>query len=112
MSTIRPLPSIFLPHGAGPCFFMDWSPTGTWDRMADWLRGLIGQLAVAPKAILVVSAHWEAPEFTVNTQAAPGLLFDYSGFPEHTYSAVGLKTVDFFMLYRWRGTTVFKQSSL
>jgi len=86
MSTIRPLPSIFLPHGAGPCFFMDWSPTGTWDRMADWLRGLIGQLAVAPKAILVVSAHWEAPEFTVNTQAAPGLLFDYSGFPEHTYS--------------------------
>jgi aromatic ring-opening dioxygenase catalytic subunit (LigB family) len=85
MSVNPPLPSIFLPHGAGPCFFMDWSPPGTWDRMAAWLRGLTDRLAVAPTAILVVSAHWEAPEFTVNTQAAPGLLFDYSGFPEHTY---------------------------
>ena len=34
---------------------------------------------------MVVSAHWEAPVFTVNSQAAPGLLYDYSGFPEHTY---------------------------
>jgi aromatic ring-opening dioxygenase catalytic subunit (LigB family) len=79
------LPTIFLPHGAGPCFFMDWPPAGTWDAMADGLRGLTAQLNVAPKAIVVVSAHWEAPVFTVNTQSAPGLLFDYSGFPEHTY---------------------------
>ena len=27
----------------------------------------------------------EAPEFTVNVRARPGLLFDYHGFPEHTY---------------------------
>lgn len=79
------LPTVFLPHGAGPCFFMDWSPPDTWNRMADWLRGLVGQVGVSPKAIVVVSAHWEASDFTVNTQAAPGLLFDYSGFPEHTY---------------------------
>ena len=79
------LPSIFLPHGAGPCFFMDWQPAGTWDRMAEWLRGLTAQLDVIPKAILVVSAHWEAAEFTVSAQSAPALLFDYSGFPEHTY---------------------------
>jgi aromatic ring-opening dioxygenase catalytic subunit (LigB family) len=79
------LPTVFLPHGAGPCFFMDWPPPGTWDAMANGLRGLTGQLVIAPKAIVVVSAHWEAPVFTVNTQSAPGLLFDYSGFPEHTY---------------------------
>jgi aromatic ring-opening dioxygenase catalytic subunit (LigB family) len=79
------LPTVFLPHGAGPCFFMDWPPPGSWDAMADGLRGLTGQLGIAPKAIVVVSAHWEAPVFTVNTQSTPGLLYDYSGFPEHTY---------------------------
>lgn len=78
-------PTVFLPHGAGPCFFMDWQPAGTWDRMATWLGNLTVQLDVAPKALLVVSAHWEAPVFTVNAEAAPGLLYDYSGFPEHTY---------------------------
>ena len=30
------LPTVYLPHGAGPCFFMDWQrgPAGTWDRTA------------------------------------------------------------------------------
>ena len=79
------MPTVFLPHGAGPCFFMDWPPAGTWDSMANWLRGLIDELGVSPKAIVVVSAHWEAPVFTVNAQSDPDLLYDYSGFPEHTY---------------------------
>ena len=79
------LPTVFLPHGAGPCFFMDWQPPGTWDHMAAWLGGLVDQLKLKPKAIVVVSAHWEAPVATVNAQARPELLFDYSGFPEHTY---------------------------
>lgn len=79
------LPTVFLPHGAGPCFFMDWPPPGTWDRMAGWLRGLIDEIGSRPKALIVVSAHWEAPAFTVNAQDRPGLLYDYSGFPPHTY---------------------------
>jgi aromatic ring-opening dioxygenase catalytic subunit (LigB family) len=33
----------------------------------------------------VISAHWEEPEFTVTTSRTPPLLFDYYGFPEHTY---------------------------
>jgi aromatic ring-opening dioxygenase catalytic subunit (LigB family) len=32
-----------------------------------------------------VSAHWEAPVPTVTTSAAPPLLYDYYGFPPHTY---------------------------
>lgn len=78
-------PTVFVPHGAGPCFFMDWHPPGTWDRMAAWLRGLAAPLGGKPAAIVVVSAHWQAPSFTVNAQSAPGLLYDYSGFPAHTY---------------------------
>ena len=79
------LPSVFVPHGAGPCFFMDWNPPGAWDRMEAWLRGIGILVGAKPKAILVVSAHWEEAVFTVNAQAKPGLLYDYYGFPEHTY---------------------------
>ncbi len=79
------LPSVFLPHGAGPCFFMNWNPPDAWDFMASWLRGLVRQVGATPKALLVVSAHWQEDVFTLNTQAAPGLLYDYYGFPEHTY---------------------------
>jgi hypothetical protein len=24
-----------IPHVAGPCFFMEWDPRGTWNDMAD-----------------------------------------------------------------------------
>ncbi len=66
---------------------MDWSPLGpadTWKGMESFLRGLL-EPAARPRAVLVISAHWEAPAFTVNAAAHPSLLFDYHGFPEHTY---------------------------
>jgi aromatic ring-opening dioxygenase catalytic subunit (LigB family) len=81
------LPTLFIPHGAGPCFFMDWTrgPADTWDRMAGWLKGLVAALPERPKAILVVSGHWEETQFTVGSGERPELIFDYYGFPEHTY---------------------------
>ena len=33
----------------------------------------------------MVSGHWEAPGFTVQTNPAPPMFYDYGGFPEHTY---------------------------
>ena len=56
-----------------------------WDGLAAYLRGIDSSLGVRPKAVLVVSGHWENPLPTVNIAAKPGLLFDYYGFPEHTY---------------------------
>jgi aromatic ring-opening dioxygenase catalytic subunit (LigB family) len=53
--------------------------------MAAYLRGLDRSLGTRPKAVLVISAHWEAQRPTVNTAQHPALLFDYYGFPEHTY---------------------------
>lgn len=79
------LPTIFLPHGAGPCFFMAWQPADTWSRMRDWLVGLTTELGIRPRALLIISAHWQAPAFTVTRQQRPELLFDYYGFPESTY---------------------------
>jgi len=34
---------------------------------------------------LVVSGHWEERAFTAGAAQNPKLIFDYSGFPEHTY---------------------------
>ncbi|ACG77578.1 extradiol ring-cleavage dioxygenase, class III enzyme, subunit B [Phenylobacterium zucineum HLK1] len=81
------LPTLFIPHGAGPCFFMEWTrgPADAWARTETFLRGLVAGLPERPKAILVVSGHWEAPVFTVGSGERPGLIFDYYGFPEHTY---------------------------
>jgi aromatic ring-opening dioxygenase catalytic subunit (LigB family) len=80
-------PAIYLPHGGGPCFFMDWTwgPADTWKATQSFLEGLAATLPAPPKAILVVSAHWEEPVFTVGAAAQPELIYDYSGFPEHTY---------------------------
>jgi len=81
------LPTVFIPHGAGPCFFMDWTrgPADDWAPLAEWLKGLVASLPGRPKAILVVSGHWEAAAFTVGSAERPRLIFDYYGFPEHTY---------------------------
>jgi len=78
-------PTVFIPHGGGPCFFMEWDPPDTWNGMRAFLSGFIAELDPPPSAVLVVTAHWEAEAFTVSTKARPGLLFDYYGFPPHTY---------------------------
>jgi aromatic ring-opening dioxygenase catalytic subunit (LigB family) len=82
------LPTLFVPHGGGPCFFMD--PDGgpsdpMWQPMERYLAGLIDSLPERPRAILLVSGHWEESEIALHTGAHPELLFDYYGFPEHTY---------------------------
>lgn len=87
MNAAKRLPTLYIPHGGGPCFFVDPPPTDPhmWDGLAAYLRGIDATLGVRPKAALVVSAHWEAALPTLNVAAKPGLLFDYYGFPEHTY---------------------------
>ncbi|PIQ27090.1 dioxygenase [bacterium (Candidatus Blackallbacteria) CG17_big_fil_post_rev_8_21_14_2_50_48_46] len=80
-------PALYIPHGGGPCFFMDWTwgPADSWDKLADWLKNLRHTLPV-PQAIVVVSAHWEnSAEVLITGHAQPPLLYDYYGFPEHTY---------------------------
>jgi aromatic ring-opening dioxygenase catalytic subunit (LigB family) len=81
------LPTIYLPHGGGPCFYMEWTmgPPHMWERLAAWLRGLDASLPSRPKALVVVSGHWEEPLPKVTAGPQPPLYFDYYGFPPHTY---------------------------
>jgi aromatic ring-opening dioxygenase catalytic subunit (LigB family) len=85
--TIERQPAIFLPHGGGPCFFMDWTwgPADTWNATQRFLEELADTLPTLPKAMVVISGHWEEPAFTASAAAQPELIFDYSGFPEDTY---------------------------
>ncbi len=56
-----------------------------YERLAGALREMPAQLSETPKAVLMLSAHWEAPEFTLMTHAHPPMLYDYYGFPDFTY---------------------------
>jgi aromatic ring-opening dioxygenase catalytic subunit (LigB family) len=53
--------------------------------MAAYLGGLGQAVGQRPRAILVISGHWEEARPTVTIGRNPPLLFDYYGFPEHTY---------------------------
>ncbi|MDB5736365.1 MAG: dioxygenase [Sphingomonas bacterium] len=77
-------PSLFIPHGGGPCFFMD-DPAGRWTGMEAFLRDLPALLPERPRAILIVSGHWETEGFAFTGAAKPPLVYDYYGFPPHTY---------------------------
>lgn len=80
-------PAIYLTHGGGPWPFIDLGPerTRAFAPMADYLRGLVSSLPVRPSAILMVSAHWEAPVATLMTAEHPPMLYDYYGFPPESY---------------------------
>ncbi len=49
------------------------------------LQDIPRQLPEPPRAVLVVSGHWEEDEFTVSSAPDPGMVYDYYGFPAETY---------------------------
>jgi aromatic ring-opening dioxygenase catalytic subunit (LigB family) len=79
------MPTVYFPHGGGPCFFMEWDPPETWNNLEAYLRRLPDDIGQKPQSILMISAHWEGAVVQIQGQSAPELLFDYSGFPDHTY---------------------------
>jgi len=64
LASVR-MPAFYIPHGAGPCFFMDWNPADAWHGMAAFLRGISATLPARPRAIALVSGHWLEPRFGV-----------------------------------------------
>ena len=53
--------------------------------MAEYLRRVPDDVGVRPRALLVISGHWEEKVVTIQSNPAPPLLYDYHGFPESTY---------------------------
>jgi aromatic ring-opening dioxygenase catalytic subunit (LigB family) len=75
---------LFISHGGGPWPYVD-SLKQMYVRTERELRRMSERLPAQPKAVVVISAHWEASEFSVATGARPSMEYDYSGFPAHTY---------------------------
>jgi len=87
-SPIVRMPSVYLPHGGGPWPFVDLAhfvDRHECKALADYLAAIPEQLPMRPRALVVVSAHWEAPVPTVMTSPHPPILYDYYGFPPEAY---------------------------
>lgn len=79
------LPTYFVSHGGGPWPWMKDQYGHAYDKLETSLVDIKRQIGVRPKAVLVVTSHWEAPGFYASSGSAPGMIYDYGGFPEHTY---------------------------
>lgn len=74
------MPSLFISHG-GPNVVVEPS------EAHDYLKS-IGGLMPRPKAIVLVSAHFETDGPVVVTDPAPGMIYDFGGFPDELYEMV------------------------
>lgn len=81
----RKLPTFFISHGGGPWPWLKEQMDGPYRPLTAALRQMPQQVGATPKAVLMVSAHWEEPVFTVTANPAPPMIYDFGGFPEHTY---------------------------
>ena len=76
-ATDGPMPAVYLGHGAPPLVDDE-----RWvSQLESWASGL-----PRPKAILVVSAHWESAPLSLGATAdAAPLTYDFYGFPQRYY---------------------------
>lgn len=79
---MKPKPNAFyLSHGGGPLPLLGDAAHG---EMVDCLTRIAATMP-RPRAIIVVSAHWEAELPTITSGSMPPLIYDYYGFPEEAY---------------------------
>ncbi|MFI6940344.1 dioxygenase [Streptomyces sp. NPDC050418] len=70
------MPALYLSHGAPPL-----ADDALWPgQLAGWSADL-----PRPKAILMVSAHWEEAPLALGATTTIPLVYDFWGFPEHYY---------------------------
>ena len=79
------LPVYFISHGGGPWSYMDDPSRAAYAKLEAALAGMPRQIGITPKAVLMISAHWEEPQFTLTSSPKPPMIYDYGGFPEYTY---------------------------
>lgn len=79
------LPTYFISHGGGPWPYLDGPFRRAFDQLEQSLLDIRRELGDAPRAVLVVTGHWEENGFAVSSAERPGMVYDYSGFPPHTY---------------------------
>jgi len=76
MDEIKKQPAIFVSHGS-PMTVLEKGPYA--QALAEFGR------SVDPKAVVVISAHWEEPGIRIAAAAHPQLIYDFGGFPPELY---------------------------
>ena len=84
MASIR-LPTYFVSHGGGPWPWLEGEIRHAYGALERSLKTMLVEIGGLPRAILMVTGHWETAEFIVSADAKPGMIYDYGGFPEYTY---------------------------
>jgi aromatic ring-opening dioxygenase catalytic subunit (LigB family) len=79
------LPTYFLSHGGGPWPYMDGPFRANFTQLEASLKAIPVELKSKPRAVLMISGHWEAPSFAAMASPRPPMVYDYGGFPAHTY---------------------------
>lgn len=77
-------PTYFISHGGGPWPWLD-DMKAALAPLEESLAALPSELPEAPKAVLMISGHWEAREVRVMHSPKPPMVYDYYNFPPHTY---------------------------
>jgi 4,5-DOPA dioxygenase extradiol len=75
---VQSLPTIFINHGGGPLPLLGAQPS-----IASSIRN--ARPSQTPKAVLIVSAHYEASPISILSNEKHPMLFDYYGFPPQAY---------------------------
>ena len=83
--TTEQLPTYFLSHGGGPWSYVDEPRRKNYDHLERFLTNMRPELQPPVRAVLIISGHWEERGFAISSAAAPGMVFDYYGFPEYLY---------------------------
>ena len=73
---VERMPALFVAHGAPPLLDMP----GWVGELRTWARAL-----PRPRAILVLSAHWESRPVSLGATRPVPLVYDFYGFPRHHY---------------------------
>ena len=77
------LPTYFISHGGGPWPWLPEMRMGM-QLLEKSLAAMPAEIGETPKAILMISGHWEEGDFAVMASPQPPMLYDYGGFPAFT----------------------------
>jgi len=83
-SVTKTCPTLFVTHGGGPCFWMNLDPPHLFHALRKFIDDLPNRFSERTSAIVVVLAHWEEPDFTIQSTLNPAMIHDYVGFRSET----------------------------